>query len=474
MRTPAPHAWEGAYWGNHNSRDNFPDLGIGYVTAMAISKDEGAPAKLRALAEEVVAGGRRIATSIVESGGALMTVDEHNPYDKLVVAGALRPDGVVEPEDLGSLAFCGMAYLAQAMSSEGLDLPVPARPVPGSYEHLIDTLPSSIQTNCEVPEGVKLCVSLDDAFCGFTWSEIDKLELFGVPWLDAIEAAGVGLAEELLGSFQDDFSEMVDTTVALALYAQVAGRPELEREAKELVGEMGAIMRRFGELLWKESNPDRLRRQRYEAALKEAIAGVGPAVEDLGELDEAEAHIKRIEGQLELAETEPAPLLSDEEIKKRIDDRLADKRSNQYDYVVAERYEAEYGSEYPVRRTESGYEARGFPFEEHPWKAVEVPSHRYVGGGHLLEALALCQSAPTVLDCTWAVLGCAAADFDGSGVVDEKDALIFYSAEDRHAGMGPGSCTEENQRCDGADLDLTGEVDDLDTRFFETATGCRR
>ena len=70
----------------------------------------------------VVAGwegeaGRGIADHVFESGGNLMTVSEHGSYDELVLGGGIRPHGLSENEDLGSLANCPDAYLAKALFS---------------------------------------------------------------------------------------------------------------------------------------------------------------------------------------------------------------------------------------------------------------------------------------------------------------------------------------------------------------------
>ena len=39
-------AWEGAYWGNHNSRDNFTDYALGFLAAMEAAATPGLPADL--------------------------------------------------------------------------------------------------------------------------------------------------------------------------------------------------------------------------------------------------------------------------------------------------------------------------------------------------------------------------------------------------------------------------------------------
>ena len=35
-RTPDDRPWAGAYWGNHNSRDNFPDIAFGMLASTVL------------------------------------------------------------------------------------------------------------------------------------------------------------------------------------------------------------------------------------------------------------------------------------------------------------------------------------------------------------------------------------------------------------------------------------------------------
>jgi hypothetical protein len=136
---------------------------------------------------------------------------------------------------------------------------------------------------------------------------------------------------------------------------------------------------------------------------------------------------------------------------------------------VQQRYADAYGDTPPVRVAGEGYEARGFPETDYPWHPVERPHHRIVGGARLLHALPLCNTAPGLLDCTWAVLGCERPDLNADGTVDESDATLFASARDAHAGE---DCRPGNQWCQGADLDRTGTVDETDAAFMEAAQGC--
>lgn len=69
--------------------------------------------------------------------------------------------------------------------------------------------------------------------------------------------------------------------------------------------------------------------------------------------------------------------------------------------------------------------------------------------------MVLCTTAPQLLDCSWAAIGCGPLDLDGSGMVDAADAALF---EARVVTVGDGaSCT--GTECDGADLDRSGTVD---------------
>lgn len=152
MRTPEPHRWAGAFWGNHNSRDNFPDLSLGMIAALAAAVDEEASEDVRAAARRAVEAGHRIGDLVLENRSSLMTVDEHNSYDTLVVSGTTRPDGETEDQDLGQLTVCSAAYLARAISTAGLSSPVPSLPLPGSLDQ---TFFSHFDwaLECPMPEG---------------------------------------------------------------------------------------------------------------------------------------------------------------------------------------------------------------------------------------------------------------------------------------------------------------------------------
>ncbi|MFN7956050.1 MAG: hypothetical protein U0610_30335 [bacterium] len=156
-------------------------------------------------------------------------------------------------------------------------------------------------------------------------------------------------------------------------------------------------------------------------------------------------------------------MLDDDAIRARIEANLAGEKLAS----VVERYRAAYGDTPPIRRTADGYEAR--TSVDPTYRPVEVPHHRFLGGAHFLEELAVCVESPAILDCTWAKLGCAAADLDGNGVVDDTDRALHASAASEAAGR---RCGTQNGWCNGADADHTGIVDDLDTAFLAAAHGC--
>ena len=466
MRVPEGNPWAGAWFGNHNSRDNFPDLAMGYLVALQIMNDPDVDEDLKETAGRAWAAGQRIGDLVQANEGRFMTVDEHNPYDTLVVAGAVRPDGETEAEDLGSISDCQMAFLARALSGDGLALPLPELPAPGSVEFL---LADFLGAACPLPDPVRTCTRLQEAYCGKDWSTIGELEFMGRPWLDAVaklEADAPGAAEDLIGSFQDDFNEKTIAALALVTYAEARGDEELLTTARSALAEITGLLRFFGELLWARTQPDRLAERRYEAALFDAQGGLDVDVSELGELGRAESQMTRLEGMLDLPDTGLEPLRTDEEILAMVEDRLGGSSA-----TVQQRYLDHYGSVPPLRRAGEGYEARGHhPGFDWPWKDVATPRHHQLGGIRLLEAVPLCISAPHLLDCTWARLGCARPDLDASGVVDTADQALLDAAI---AEYGDAHCGSANDWCGGADLDRTGSVDAVDQAFMVAAQGCR-
>ncbi len=462
MRTPEPYLWAHAFWSNHNSRDNMPDLSLGYLAASWFLADPF----LGEAAQDAFEAGRRVGDMVQEHGNRLMTVDEHHPYDVLVVAGERRPDGEVEVEDLGSMSDCAMAYVIRSLSSEGLGFPLPHLPLPGAIDYLI---PDGLFDECTRPTEDPVCQSLDQAFCGKTWGTLGELHFLGQPWLEVamqMDKESPGTGEVLLGSFQDDFEEMTLAMVGVVFYARLRGDEVLQSAAQDALRQMTELMRVFADIAYERTKPQRWREQRYLASLMEAYAGLEPDLDDLGEFERSEAHTSALEQWLHMEDTGPAPLMTDEEIRSRVEARRPTKSKS-----VQERYRAAYGDVPPVRRTEDGYEARHVDPAQGvtQWRKVERPHHRQVGGVRLLEALPLCIWRPDILDCTWAKMGCARADLDRNGTVDEGDREAFQVLKARFEGA---TCKEEDSHCEGADLDRDGKVADLDSAFMEAAMGC--
>jgi len=466
-RTPAPYLWEGAFWGNHNSRDNFPDLAMGYLAALAAMDDPDADDDVRAAASDAWAAGRRIGDSIQEHEGKLMTVDEHNPYDTLVVAGGVRPDGETEVEDLGSLSDCQMVFLARALSTKGLTLPLPELPAPGSLEFMFaDILGSDGQ--CPVEEPVRLCTGLAAAYCDKDWGTIHELELMGKPWLEIVaelEETNPGSAKDLIGGFQDDFYEKTIAILGVVHYAQITGDGGLENAAISALQQITSLMRQFAELMYAQTSPGEFVSKLYYAALFDAQAGVDVSLGHLDTFSRAEYQMTLLEAMLDLPDTQPKALLTDDEIKAIVEARLAGSSG-----TVKQRYLDHYGDTPPLRRAGEGYEARNYhPDHEWPWQPVDNHHHHVLGGVKLLEALPLCVTAPHFLDCTWARLGCARPDLDKSGAVDEADQILHETLLAKYTAA---ACDSTNDWCEDADLDRTGSVDSTDTQFMTAAQGC--
>ncbi len=473
-RTPDDRLWGGAFWGNHNSRDNFPDLGLGFLAAMDAASQPAIDPDVAEAAQRALGAGHRVGDLVQEHGGVLMTVDEWNDYDTLVAGGAVRPHGAPEPQngDLGSMSSCSMAFLARAISSDGLDAELPTLPLPAALEQALLGAPEAQEfgIECNTPEGPPVCVTLDQAYCGLTWGTMDQFTVLGQPWLEVAQTWDEfepGKAAELLGSFQNDYDDVVEGMAALVLYAQITGKADLEAIATAALADMTELMRTFAEVVWSSTQPGKQAEQRYEAAIFDAWAGREVVVGDLAGFALAEQRIASLESLLELEEhdTEPAALWTDEEILARVESSLAGEKLDS----VVQRYRDSYGDVPPVRRAGDGYEARGFPEDKRPWTPVEVPRHAHVGGRKLLQALPLCRTAPHLLDCTWAIAGCARVDLDADGDVDAEDGAAFATAMAAAAGT---ECGDANGWCGGADLDRTGAVDATDQAFADAAQGC--
>ncbi len=468
MRTPEPYAWAGAFWGNHNSRDNFPDLGMGFVAAMVAKDDQLADADVRASASRAWEAGKRIGDLVQANGSKLMTVDEHNPYDTLVVAGAVRPDGETENEDLGSLADCQMVYLGRALSSQGLALPLPVLPSPGTVESLLYGLMGD-DSGCVVANPIQQCSGLGDAFCGKTWSTLEQLEINGTGWLDVarnVEEQSPGSSDLILGNFADVLGQSTDGAITLVDYARGVAEPGLLAQTLKALGEATTLLRTFADILYTKTNPNRLAEKRYDATLLDAQAGlVVGRTSDLLDFAPAEAQIARLEAMLEMAPTQAAAVRTDQQILE-----AAENEWNGRSDTVKKRYRDAFGQTPPVRPAGDGYEARVFhEGAVGPWNPVPAPRHFVLGGIQLLEALPLCLTNTGILDCTWARLGCQRPDLDSNGKVDAADRAMFDAASSASVGV---ACNVADDWCQKADLDHSGAVDNLDAAFMAAAEGC--
>ena len=466
MATPAGYPWAGAWWGNHNSRDNLPDLLLGILAAMEAVRDPAVDPEVREAALRAVEAGRRIGDLIGASDQNLMTVDEVHDYGDLTVSGAVRPHGDPENQDLGSMSACPMVYMARAVSSDGLDLPYPELPLPGEIEQML--LRDLLGIDIDLP--IYSCHDVNDAYFGTSYATLLQSEPLGIPWLDLAECLDIlspGLAGDIIGSFQNDYDDIVEATAGVVHYARLSGKTELEEAARRALHDQTNLMRRFADVIYARTNPGERALQRYEAAVFDALGGITPVAEDFAGFALANQRLQSIENLLEPEETAAAPLKSDAEILSQVEAALAGEKLDS----VVQRYRDTYGNTPPVRRNGDGYQAR--TSLDPVWRPVENPRHKIPAGDHkLLQEIPICVLAPEILDCTWAALGCAVADLDGNGGVDEADALRFEAAFAQFQGTPENGCRPANGWCGGADLDRTGELTALDREFMTAASGC--
>lgn len=296
----------------------------------------------------------------------------------------------------------------------------------------------------------------------------DQLSLGGTPVIKlvtALEAAMPGSAERTLASFQGDFEHIVKSMAALAHYGRITGDEDLAIEARRALKAMTEGMRVQGDLIWANSAPERAASQRFSAAMLDALGGAEVNAEDLGDFAIEQARLTHIENLLELPDTSPDALRSNDEILQMVEERVTALESNKdgWSQAIFQRYRDAYGMEPPLRRAGDGYEARQAGGD---WEPAEVPHHLRTGM-ELLTAIAACETAPEVLDCRWARLGCARPDLNHDGVVDERDRDAFDASD----GAGD-ACDKANDHCDGADLDRSGGIDKLDRAFMDAAQGC--
>jgi hypothetical protein len=420
--------WRGAFWGNHNSRDNFPDYAMGYLAAMEAANTPGLPADLAEAARRAAEAGRRTADAIVASGMVQMTVDEWHDYGILVPAGQNRPDGA-GPNDLASFNSCQMAYLAKAISSEGLTYPVPEIKLPATF-----TTP---------------CRSIDHAGMWTCWSDLLKV----AEWLSGVSP---NLLRCLLGGAADDIRELMLSAVGLCYYAQITRQDDLYAEARNTLWNMIQLVR-----LLKE--PEGL----YLSAVYARMFDMEAPLDDLKGFGTGCAQSDGIESMLGRDDTPPNSLLTDEGIRARVTKWLdCPKKTEPW---IKERYQNRFGSSVPVRRTGAGYECIG---PDGQWAPVENSRHSKFSEIRFWREVALCAASAHTLDCSWAKRGCAPADLDDSGVVDSSDLALFNTKWER---FGPGApCGAANTGCEGADLDGNGVLNDDDRNYMTAAQGCRK
>jgi len=466
--------YQGYFWGNHDSRDNFPDHAIGYLAARECAADPQVEADLRASCERAAAVGRQIGDSVVSHGMNLMTVGETTPYDQLIVAGAVRPDGSVEDQDLGSMNSCQMSYMAKALSSAGLASPVEVVAVPGSYDLLLLEIIFDL-LGLPPPAIVPSCLHLDDAYFGLSWGDLLRLEVGGTPVFDALD----DLLEADASAWLPIFHQLVDaleqperSARVLVYYGEQTANDSVRAAAQATLGQIAEVHRRVAQAIldWASgagANPGEAswaRRSLYQATMVAVPFGVGGASYAVADFGPGLGDAQGYESVLRRGESQPWGLLSDAQIQANIDSELAGAHPwNQ------ERYLARFGGAPPLRRAGDHYEAVGADGEYH---AIPNVSHQWFGGLDLLREAPLCALAPEALDCSWAKLGCTRPDLDASRAVDGADSALFASAWSAYGPPASIACDAGNGWCAGADLDRSGGLDGDDSAFLQAAQGC--
>ena len=478
--------WQGAIWGNHNSRDNFTDYAMGFLAAFEAETTDGLPEDLARAARNAAEAARRTGDTVLAHENILMTVDEWHDYETLSPAGGMNPDGEVEWQDLGSLSSCQMAYVAHAVSSQGLSWPVPETPLPGAIET------SAIRKFLRElglpppPLPVIQCRSLDDAFIGMTWKDVLDAKIFGIPlWkvVDLIAFLAPDLFPELLGGMMDDFSEMMLGSVLLCFYAEHVDDAKLYAEALRTVENFIEIQKILARIVYgAAANPVILQvsgaqavaeqvkaadEMLYKGAAYARMFGFDSPMEYFQGFAMGDAGTRAIEDVMYRGDTTEHALKTDEQIAAEVEAKLA-ATMDRAPWRV-ERYRDRFGETYPLRRAGDGYECVG---PDDDWIPTGNSRHEPFHFQHLglwFEA-PLCVHGTETLDCSWAKLGCAPADFDGSGLVDEADRALFDAAWERYGWIA--RCTEANRMCDGADLDRSGRLNPEDQAYMDAAQGC--
>jgi hypothetical protein len=480
--------WQQGYWGNHNSRDNFTDYAMGFITAFEAEIDPDAPADVRAAAANAAEAARRIGDNIIANDSRLMTVDEWHDYNTLTVAGNMNPDGEVEWQDLGSIAACQSVYLAKAISTDGLDVPVPELPMPGAVE--TDAI-KKLFHDLGLPEPllpVMTCKRIDDAFIGIGWGEILNFEIFGIKWHvwgELVANFAPDLFPSLFGSMMDDLQELVLGAVGLCYYAQVTDKPELFEEAKQTMSNLVELQIVAARLVYGTTKDPWSRAMAENAYGVEAVArtikstdeavyrsaiwaymfGIEWPFEDFQEFTLGNERTDFIESMNDIPDTQTWPLMTDQEIYDTVEARLTATLSRAPWRV--DRYRARFDHDPPIRRAGNGYEALG---PDDQWHPTENPRHLHFQEHRLWHEAPLCVMAPGVLNCEWAAIGCAPGDLNNDEIVDNDDLILFNDAWAQYG--DDTDCTSGNGWCGGADFNRNGHLDESDQGYIHAARGC--
>jgi len=475
--------WQGAVWGNHNSRDNFADQSLGFLAAMDLADDPNVPADLRQAALAAAAAGHRVGDSIINSGYALMTVPETGAYSALIPGGASRPDGRTNEGPLGTINYCQAAYLAQALSTSGLSLPFAEVTLDSGLapdqEALLDLLNL---LGIATPVGSTLtCRTIDDASIGGTWGELLEKRVNGRPWYEAaIELVQVDreFFHARFTDWADSMEQLELTTMAVLEYARLTGKAELYEATHQSLANQFQVHRVFVALGYAvdAEAPDpgivaQAAWQLYMVAVRERAYGIAAPDIDLTNLAYAESHNQAIEALENFSDTVPRPLLADSEIAQRIEAVLAGAAIDEPQNVERYRNRFFLGGvlhQPPLKRDGDNYKV----VDAHGnWTPLANSNFVEIGGFSPFFELNLCGLAPDTLSCSWARLGCARPDLDNSGMVDAADVSLLALRSSTYAGQ---VCQRANQWCNGADFDHSGSIDGEDTAFMEAAQGCIR
>ncbi len=267
--------------------------------------------------------------------------------------------------------------------------------------------------------------------------------------------------------------------MALCYYADINGKRELLRQTKQHLASLLDMHYILAELAYAgkaatagteyESKWDEViaasEEHLYVAAYMGSLYGIEVNLEDFDNFDRGYSNGNYLESILNIGDTSPWPLKTDNEIMAVIQNELDGKDNEPW---IVERYWEAFPDDPPVRRAGEGYEAQDW---EGTWSAVENPWHQHWSAHKLLYEMPLCTNAPWVMSCEWAVIGCTPADFDASGTVDAADQTLHEDLLTTWAGT---TCDAGNDWCAGADLDISGAADGDDRDFMTAAQGCVR